>query len=127
MGVHPKMFLPPNCALCLLTLAMMPRDPPAVSPSIRPTSGIAAWAAGGMDCAAPSDTTVAVSSYAWLITVMATPACDVEASVCGAAPTTEGTIGIIGGFIRSNVGGGVTSAAVCSVTPEGASLAPVPA
>ena len=57
----------------------------------------------------------------WLVTVMATSACDTGALVCGIAPTTEGTTGAIGGSVRSNVGGRVTSAVVCSVTPEGAS------
>ena len=76
--------------LVLSTTAMMPGDPPATSPSARPASGAVAWAAGGTDHAAPSDTTIAASGYAWLITVVANSACDVGASACGAAPTTEG-------------------------------------
>jgi len=98
-----------------------------MSLSIRPASGTITWAVGGMDRAAPSDTIVATSGYAWLVTVVATSACDTGASTCSPAPTTEGATSAGGSSVRSDVGGGVTSAVVCSVTPEGALSASVSA
>ena len=72
--------------LVLSTTVTMLGDPPTVSPSVQPASGAVAWAAGGTDCVAPSDTTVAASGYAWLVMVMATYACDARASTCSAPP-----------------------------------------
>ncbi|XP_066320720.1 uncharacterized protein [Miscanthus floridulus] len=60
--------------LVLSTTAMMPKDPSAVSSSIRPTSGTAAWATGGADCVAPSDATMATSNPAGLVAVAVTSA-----------------------------------------------------
>ena len=69
-GTRPKGNLP----LVLSTTATMPSVPPAVSSSSRPTSGAAAWATGVADCAAPSDATVATSSYVGLVAVAVTSA-----------------------------------------------------
>ena len=104
---------------------MMLRDPLAMSPSVWPALSAVAWIADGTNHAAPSDTIVAASGYAWLITIMATSACNVGASVYGATPTTEGTTSVSASSVRSDVGGRITSVVVCSVTPEGAPSAPV--
>ena len=58
----------------LSTTATTPEDPLAMSSSIRPTSGAVAWAAGGADCAPPSDATMATSSPAGLVAVTVTSA-----------------------------------------------------
>ena len=82
---------------------MAPEDPLAVSPSVRPTSGVVAWAVEGVYCAAPSDTTMAVSGCSWLGAVTATSTNDTGSLAGGAAPTTEDT--------------------ACSATTEGAGVA----
>ena len=119
--LHPDIRAKGDPSLVLSTSATTPGDPPAVSPFVRPSSGAVAWAAGGTDCVAPSDTTVATFDYAWLIMVTVTSACNAGASARGATPTTEGATSTSGGTVRSNVGGGITSAAMCSATPEDAS------
>ena len=53
-----------SAPLVLSTPTMTLEDPPAVSSFVRPTSGAVAWAAGGTDHVASSDTTVAASNCA---------------------------------------------------------------
>ena len=70
--------LPPNnrakggSLWVLPTTVMMTEDPSAMSSSIRHAPGTTAWTAGGVDCATPSDATMAVSDPAGLVAARAT-------------------------------------------------------
>ena len=60
--------------LVLPTTVTMPKDPLAMTSSIGPTSGAAAWAAGGADCVAPSGAAMATPSPTGLAIVASTTA-----------------------------------------------------
>ena len=111
--------------LVLSTTTTTPRDPSVVSPSLRPMSGVVTWAAGGADHAASSGTTVAASSYAWLVTVAAASICVEGASTGDVTPTAVGATSVSGRSVCSDVGSGITSVVGCLATSVGVPSASV--
>ena len=126
-------WLPPNARakgdslLVLSTTTTTPRDPSAVSPSIRPMSRAVICAAGGEGRAAALGAAMVVSSCGPLVTATTTSACLGGASSGYVTPAEVGATSVVGSSDRPIVGRGTASITDSSATSEGILRAPVPA